>query len=85
MVAAKVDTQDFSYIPMQELVDKVGSVYKLVILAARRAIELNQGAGKLVDISPKAKLSTVALEEIREGKIYYKENSKAKNATEEKQ
>ena len=55
--------------PMEDLINKTGSLYKLVILAARRAIELNSGAGRLVDVSPTLKLSTVALEEIRQGKV----------------
>ena len=62
-----------AYIPVEELLDKVESRYKLVILASRRAAELNSGGQRLVDISAKAKISTIALEEIREGKIIYKE------------
>lgn len=62
-----------SYIPVEDLLGKVGSMYKLVILASRRTVELNDGGQKLVDISPKVKVSIVALEEIREGKVAYKE------------
>lgn len=65
-------------IRMEELLDKTNSVYKLVILAARRAIELNSGAGKLVDANPNEKLSMVALEEIRQGKVKIKTNVKEK-------
>lgn len=65
-------------IRMEELLDKTNSVYKLVILAARRAIELNSGAGKLVDANPNEKLSMVALEEIRQGKVKIKTNAKEK-------
>ncbi len=61
-----------SYIPIEDLLEKVGSMYKLVILASRRAGELNDGGQKLVDISPKVKISIVALEEIRKGKVAYK-------------
>lgn len=68
------EEQDFLYIPTEALLKQVGSVYKLVILAARRAIELNNGGHKLVDMGPKAKASTVALEEIKEGKIGYKKS-----------
>ena len=62
-----------AYIPVEDLLDKVASRYKLVILAARRAEELNNGGQRLVDINPKVKISTIALEEIREGKVTYKE------------
>ncbi len=66
------EEKDMSYIPVEDLLRKVDSMYKLVIVASRRAAELNDGGQKLVDISPKVKLSTVALEEIRKGKVAYK-------------
>lgn len=56
------------YIPTEELIKKVGSVYKLTILAARRAQQLNDGAPKLVE-SQASKISTIALEEISQGKV----------------
>ena len=51
------------------------SIYKLVILASKRALELNEGSPRLVETDNK-KISTVALEEIREGKICMKEKKK---------
>lgn len=69
-----------SYIPVEDLLDKVDSRYKLVILASRRAGELNNGGQRLIDISPKAKISTIALEEIREGRITYKEEKESKES-----
>lgn len=54
---------------------KTGSVYKLVVLAARRASELNEGAPKLVDSESK-KTSTIALEEIAQGKVSYRVSKK---------
>ena len=69
-----------SYIPVEDLLDKVDSRYKLVILASRRAGELNNGGQRLIDISPKAKISTIALEEIREGRITYKEAKEGKES-----
>lgn len=72
------ETRNTPYIPVEDLLDKVDSMYKLVILASRRAGELNDGGQKLIDISPRAKLSTVALEEIRKGKITYKETKESK-------
>ncbi len=60
-------------IPMEQLLEKTGSVYKLVILASKRAAELNAGAGKLIEASPNIKLSSLALEEIRQGKVKIKD------------
>jgi len=60
-----------AYRPVEDLLDKVPSLYKLVILASKRALELNDGKERLVDISPLVKSTTVALEEIREGKVAY--------------
>ncbi len=59
-------------IPMENLLGKTGSIYKLVLLASRRAVELNDGAAKLVDASLDTKVTTLALKEILEGKISYK-------------
>ena len=61
---------------IENLLDKTdNSIYKLVILASRRALELNEGSPKLVETESK-KVSTVALEEIREGKIVMKAKKK---------
>ncbi len=56
------------YVPMEDLLKKVDSVFKLTVLAARRAQQLNDGAAKLV-VTEASKISTVALEEIAQGKI----------------
>lgn len=62
-----------AYVPMENLLGRTESIYKLVILAAKRAIELNQGAGRLSETTgPNEKVSTVALKEIEEGKIMLK-------------
>lgn len=55
-------------VPLEGLLDKVGSIYKLVILASRRALELNEGSPPLVETKNEQKAS-IALEEILEGKI----------------
>lgn len=58
-------------IPIEELVDKTGSVFKLVNLAARRTMELNDGyKPKVEDVSAK-KTAIIALHEIASGKIQY--------------
>jgi DNA-directed RNA polymerase omega subunit len=72
------EDKDMSYIPLEDLLGKVDSLYKLVLLASRRAIEISESGQKLVDISPKVKPSTVALEEIKEGRLSCKETGSAK-------
>lgn len=59
-------------IGIDKLIDKTGSAYKLVIMTARRAIELSEGAAKLVDSPLDQKTINTALQEIIEGKITYK-------------
>ncbi len=57
---------------MEKLLEKTGSLYKLVILAARRALELSDGAPRLVEAGPKEKPAVVVLREIAEGKVRMK-------------
>jgi DNA-directed RNA polymerase omega subunit len=67
------------YVPLEKLLDKSGdSVYKLVILASKRALEIAEGQPKLVDVNSSFKPSTVALHEISEGKVQYKKTKPAK-------
>jgi len=54
--------------PIDELLKRCPSIYKLVVVAAKRAKELSEGAPKLVETDHK-KVSSVALEEIRQGKV----------------
>ncbi len=66
-----------SYIPMEKLIkNKNNSVYKLTILAARRALELGAGSEKLVEAAPNEKLTTIAFREIEQDKISYKKPKK---------
>ncbi|MCX5694336.1 MAG: DNA-directed RNA polymerase subunit omega [Candidatus Omnitrophica bacterium] len=54
----------------EKLLDKsMGSIYKLVILASKRALEIAEGQPKLVSDDASVKPSTVALHEIAAGKI----------------
>lgn len=63
-------------VSVENLLDKTdNSIYKLVILASKRALELNDGSPKLVETDSK-KISAVALEEIRDGKICMKGKKK---------
>ncbi|MFH1857736.1 MAG: DNA-directed RNA polymerase subunit omega [Candidatus Omnitrophota bacterium] len=62
-------------IPIEELTPRIGCVYKLVNVAARRAAELSAGLLPLVQIGSK-KETTIALEEIRQGLVGYKQKGK---------
>ncbi|MDP2928984.1 MAG: DNA-directed RNA polymerase subunit omega [Candidatus Omnitrophota bacterium] len=57
---------------IDKLLDKISSIYKLVILASRRTIELADGAQKLVDAPADANPANIAMKEIMEDKISYK-------------
>lgn len=62
-----------TYVPLEKLLDKTDySIYKLVILASKRALEIAEGQPKLVNTNSLTKPSTLALEEIAEGKVVYK-------------
>lgn len=69
---------------MEELLGKTGGIFKLVIMASRRAVELNAGAGKLVDARPNIKYCTLALEEIRQGKVKLKREAEEKKKKKKK-
>ena len=60
-----------AYMPVEKIFKDSESIYKLTIIAARRAVELNNGANKLIKTST-TKFSTIALEEIAAGKVKYK-------------
>ncbi len=63
------------HVALEDLLDKTDSIYKLTVLAARRALELNMGAPKLIETTDKNSI-VVALEEIAEGKVSYKDAKK---------
>lgn len=61
------------YIALENLLDQSkGSIYKMVILAAKRALQIAEGQPALVQINSSTKPSTIALHEISEGKIQYR-------------
>ena len=60
-----------TYMPVGEIIKNAGSIAKLAIIAARRAVELNNGANKLIATNT-TRFSTIALEEIAAGKVKYK-------------
>lgn len=58
---------------MGNLIDKTGgSMYKLVLLAAKRALELSDGSPRLVEAGLKEKPAWIALREIAAGKVAMK-------------
>jgi DNA-directed RNA polymerase omega subunit len=58
------------YQPLEELLPKAnGSVYKLVRMASRRALEISETGNKLVESPAITKLATAALDEIRCGRV----------------
>src|SRR3989338_5741333 len=62
------------YPPIEDLLPKSGfSIYKLVRMAANRAMELADGKPKLIESPSSDKAPTVALEEIRAGKVVLRE------------
>ena len=58
-------------VAIEELLKRCGSVYRLVLLAAKRAKEISDGAPPLVETSQR-KITSIALEEILQGKVLYK-------------
>ncbi|MFC1646500.1 DNA-directed RNA polymerase subunit omega [Candidatus Omnitrophota bacterium] len=61
------------YIPLENIIDKADhNLYKLVILASKRALELSEGVPSLVEKSSDMKNTTAALKEIAEGKVKVK-------------
>ena len=73
-------------LPIEDLLPRANySIYSLVTLAANRALELSDGKKCLVDIPSSEKLTTMALEEIAQGKIESKEASLVRTAEESNQ
>jgi DNA-directed RNA polymerase omega subunit len=67
------------YVALEKLLDESGgSIYKLVVLASKRALEIAEGQPKLVDVSASNKPSTIALYEIAEGKVKYQKSKPEK-------
>ncbi|MDD3374175.1 MAG: DNA-directed RNA polymerase subunit omega [Candidatus Omnitrophica bacterium] len=61
------------YQPLEKLLPKAKySIYKLVLLAAKRATELAEGMPSLISRPSNIKTTTLALDEIMEGKVVLK-------------
>ncbi|MBU4304685.1 MAG: DNA-directed RNA polymerase subunit omega [Candidatus Omnitrophica bacterium] len=59
-------------VPMEDLLKKTGSIFKLVNLAAKRTKDLNEGFKPRLATSGNKKNAAIALQEISEGKIKFK-------------
>ena len=69
---------------IEDLLPKAGgSVYRLVRMAANRALELSEGKVPLIENPVLDKYTTTALEEIRQGKVSYR-NGAGKESGEKK-
>lgn len=60
-----------SYMPVEKIFKGSNSIYKITLLVARRAVELNNGSKKLIETNT-TRFSTIALEEVAAGKVTYK-------------
>ena len=74
--------------PIEKLLPHAGgSIYRLVRMAATRALELSEGKSRLISKISSDKPTSVALQEIWEGKIEYiggnKKADKKKSKAEE--
>lgn len=59
-----------SYQPLEKMLPQAkGSIYKLILLAAQRSLELAEGSPRLVEYPTSDKPATIALDEICEAKI----------------
>jgi len=60
--------------PIEDLLPKADwSIYRLVRMAANRTTELADGKPSLIEKPNSDKLTTIALDEIAQGKVVYKE------------
>lgn len=60
-----------AYIPLEKILAKNNSLYRLVMAASERVTQLSQGAEPLVAVECK-KLTSLALREIAEGQVDFK-------------
>ena len=61
------------YVPLEKMLDKTNnSLYKLVNLASKRALEIAEGQPTLIKLDKAMKPSTAALYEIAAGMVFYK-------------
>jgi len=59
------------YFSVEDFEGKIDSLYRLVIIAARRAAQINRPDSRLLASSRAKKPTIIALEEIMDGKVTY--------------
>ena len=80
---ATMSLEKSSVVPVEKLYERTGSMYKLVIIAAKRALELSEGSPKLVEgIGGKEKPAVTALREIAAGRVGYRLKKQGKEEKE---
>ena len=74
------------YQPIEELLPRAGwSIYRLVRMASKRALELSDGRKCLIENPTSDKVTTQALEEIRQQKVECKDVAEKHKRSEKKQ
>lgn len=69
------------YVPLENLLRNTGgSIFKLVVLAAKRALEIAEGKKPLVEVPPGTKPIEIVFKEIDEHKITYAVKKKDEQA-----
>ncbi len=59
-----------AYQPLEELLPKANnSIYRLVRIASKRALEISETGANMISAPAGQKLATTALDEIRAGKV----------------
>ena len=70
------------YLPLEKLLPQaVHSTYKLTRMVAARALEIGEGAAKLVESTANEKPATTAMREVIAGKVMTKEAADLKKKT----
>ncbi len=74
------------YQPLEKLLPRANhSIYKLVLMAAKRATEIADGSPRLVDFPTSDKATNIALDEIALGKVELKSVAEARESERGKQ
>ncbi len=58
-------------VPIEDLLEKTGSIFKLAMLEAKMTSELNEGYKPKIEVSKSKKNAAIALKEIALGKINF--------------
>lgn len=74
-----------AYQPLEDLLPKANfSIYRLVRLASKRALEISETGANLISAPLGQKIATTALEEIRHSKVFDQSGVHTKDSKETK-